>query len=211
MTAGSGWPSTAVNAGSTSKACGCQRSSSETAGPLPLAIPGAGCGWYSSSGGQRPHHLDSATYPRPGCDPGLPRRPWTDHRTGVANRNRLPVSHRPGEVSPIGRLSRRLRLPCRRNPNRPSLTHRRDRVGLRKCPPDHFALPSRHRNRVNPPAGRRNRNRPHPARPHPHRPHSCPPNDFHRPSHHHSPPRRRRRSRNRPARNRNRPNRRRLG
>ena len=203
MTAGSGWPSTAVNAGSMSTACGCQQSSSETAGRLPSGIRSAGSDWYSSSAGRRPHHRDSATYPRRECDRGLPRPLRCDHRTGVASRNPRPVSHRPDRVSRNGRSSRPICLPCRRNRNHPGLTHRLDQVDPRSIPPDHFGHASPHRNRVNAPVHRHNHHRPDHARPRRHRPRSYPPTDFQRPRHHRHP-RRRRRGRNRLGPNRNR-------
>ena len=221
MTAGSGLPSTVVNAGSTSTVCACRRSQSETAGRLPSATPETGCDWSSSWAGRRARHRRSAVYPHPPRGQRLRRHP----RTGVANQNRLPVS-RPGQVNRIARLSRPGRRPCRRSRNRPGLTHRRDRRHPRSCPPEHSDHLRHYRNRAHPPAGHRNRNHPNSARVHRHRLHSCPPDDFeHRsnrrnplgrpPRLHHRYPGRRWRIRNRPGRNPNRrtigPNRRRHG
>jgi hypothetical protein len=217
MTVGSGWPSTAVNMGSTSTACGCQRSLSETAGQSPWAIRGAGCDWCSRSASPRLHRRDSAPSLRAKSGPGLSRRLQTGHQTGAANPNPLPVRLRHGQVSPDGPLSRQPRPRCRRNRKRLGLTHRRDRIVLRSCPPEHFAHRSPHRNPIKISAGPRSRDRPNPARPPRNHPRGCPHNDFDHSGHrgnspsqprrrsHHRLFRRRPRSRKCLGRNRNRP------
>ena len=157
-TAGSGLPSIAAKAGSTSTACGCRRCSSTTVGRSPLAIRSAGPGWCSNSAPRpRPRHRDPRLRR---CGPRLPhhRGPFT------------PIGRRFGRHTPIDRHLVRSRgrrhrhRPGRRNRRRPCRdnnhhhpcrgTHRRR----------HHHPPPRQRCRCNTPGRRKHHPRRHQRR-----------------------------------------------
>lgn len=157
-TAGAGWPSTAVNAGFMSTACGCPRSSSTTVGPSPSAIPTTDHDWSSNSALRCLYHRGMRR--RPGC--GRRRLPPVRLGNPVAQPGRLPLHRHPGQISRNGRRFRR-RQRCRHSRDRPASTQRRNRISryrpLISLAPNDFRHPSQSQNRNIHPSGHRRLNR----------------------------------------------------